>query len=381
MPPPPYLNSFNVVRFIAAVCIVLGHFFQRTFIAHEWPGWLTVMISSAGSYYASLFFIISGFVLAYARQRRASQGKASENPLVLFARHLKRAAPYMVAGSSLMAVMRVAQHVNPLRVVLEFLYSNSLIPPFLLTIPSLNRPAWAMSVFALGYLINAFCGDWLGARSTKQGVFLTLLLAGMMYSLVFLYGVLIPDSPAYPPRTYSAMHKAIHIFPLSRVFEVILGMLLGSLVHRKFFQIKGVMGSLPMMSDKLMAILIVVFNLVCLALISTVSGKLAFLLTHGLLLIPSCMMLVALAVSDDWVSKLGLVRIFTFLGNLSIPLYLLHWPSHVIYARFVRRSGLDLDNRSWMYMLLYFSLLFILSVVLMGLLRIARASFARFGRA
>jgi len=364
LPPPSYINSFNVVRFIAAIHIVNGHFFQRTLMIHRLPAELVVLLSSSASYSTSLFFVLSGFVLAYTRQRRIDQDKSKQKPFQLLARHLMRGIPYMIIGATFACAIEVKQHGISVSLLLDYLYSISFIPPFFLRLPPLNGPAWAMSVFVLGYIIDAYFGHRLSAKSSGQSVFRMLIVICLLYSLTFFYGVLIPSTPSYPPKAYDFRSLAIHVFPLTRIFEIILGMFLGLLTYSRYFQVKAMIG-ITFFPYRLVTFSTVVWNLVCLSLISRMSGDSAFLATHGLLLVPMCVMLVTLATSDDWISSPELVKLFSFLGRLSLPIYLLHNPSMHLYTTSLNLTRMSPESGSWLFVLGYFGFLSVLSIIVM----------------
>lgn len=364
LPPPSYINSFNAVRFIAAIHIVSGHFFERTLVIHRLPADLVVLLSSSASYSTSLFFVLSGFVLAYTRQRRIDQGRSNQKPFQLLVRHLMRGTPYMIIGATLACAIEVKRHGISVRLLLDYLYSLSFIPPFLLRGPPLNAPAWAMSVFVLGYIIDAYFGQRLSAKSSGQSVVGILIAICLLYSLTFFYSVLIPSTPSYPPKAYDFRSLAIHVFPLTRIFEIILGMFLGALTYSRYFQIKAMIG-ITFFPHRLVTFSTVVLNAVCLALIARMSGDSAFLATHGLLLAPMCIMLVTLAASDDWISSPKLAKLFSFMGRFSLPIYLLHYPSMHLYKISLNLAKVSLESGSWLFILGYLGVLSVLSILAM----------------
>jgi len=272
----------------------------------------------------------------------------------------------MIIGAILAVAIEVKRHGISVSLFRDFLYSISLIPPFLFRAPPLNIPAWAMSVFVLGYIIDAYFGNRLSATSPGQSVFRMLIVICLLYSLTFFYSVLIPSTPSYPPKPIVWDYKmlAIHVFPLTRIFEIILGMFLGSLTYTRYFQIKAMIG-ITFFPHRLVTFSTIVLNTVCLTLISRMSGDSAFLATHGLLLAPMCIMLVTLAVSDDWISSSELAKLFGFMGKFSLPIYLLHHPSMLLYTTSLNLAKLSLEPDSWLFMLGYLGFLFVLSIFAM----------------
>lgn len=375
---PPYINSFNAIRLVAALHIVSGHFFEQTFMAHNFPAGLIVLLSSSASYSTSLFFVLSGFVLAYTRKRRDSQDMPREKSAHSFLRHLMRIVPYMLAGSALAALISKDTHGLEFRVLVKYLFSISLVFPYLQKYPPFNPPSWAMSVFVLGYFFDAFCGTRLGAISMRNRLQLLFLLTIFLYSLAIVYAFTTQDLPSYPPRINTFRHHAIHIFPLSRVLEVIQGMLLGSLTFDGYFKIQKIMKSIPFIPGILTMPLITLFNLISLFMLSYVSGKQAFLFTHGLLLVPLCVMLVAFAVSDGWVSRFGLEGLFGVMGKISLPVYLLHWPCNSIYNVLVQFARVQLTHESLVFMFGYFLFLFLSSIIMMAIIQYTLAWLPKF---
>ena len=358
--PPAFLNSFNLVRFLAAIHIVNGHLFERALISHDLPAELTVLLSSSASYSTSLFFVLSGIVLAYTRGKRADQATCHEDPFRLFLRRSMRGVPFLLIGAGLFAAKPLLLEGYSTAVFFQFLYSISLVSPFLFDTPSLNAPAWAMSVFVMGYFIDAYFGRIIGAQSTNRSLLAIGLMGSLLSVFIFICCVLLPVSPSYLPRHYDNWSLALHVFPLPRVVEMILGMFLGSLLYRHYWQIQAAF-SRCLISNGIACSLIVLFNLACLALISRMPGHLAFLATHGLLLAPLSIMLLALAVNDGWVETLRLGRLTRFLGSLTLPIYLLHVPCRGMYALAVWMFFSDVARDSWIFMAGYFTFLGVFS--------------------
>jgi peptidoglycan/LPS O-acetylase OafA/YrhL len=363
MRPPAHINTFNLVRFFAAIQIVNGHLFEPTLISHHLPVGLVVLLASSASYSTSLFFVLSGFVLAYARQHRIDQNRASLQPLQLLARHLFRAGPYVLIGAAIAGAFEAKQQGLSASLLLNYIISISLVSPFFFCFPPLNGAAWAMSVFVLGYLIDAFIGHRLCAKPTRWYVVRILSILALLYFLTLFYPAL-PGSSSYPPRIHGPWHSAIHIFPFPRILEVLLGMLLGAFTHGRYFQIKAMIETV-VFPRQFVTLLIVALNLECLWMISRLTAATAFMATHGLLLVPMCAMLLALSVSDYWGNSSNLIKPVRFLGNLSLPIYLLHAPGMQLFRVVLELANVNLASDSWLFMFGFFGFLAALSTAMM----------------
>lgn len=364
--PPRCLTSINTIRIVAAVHIVNGHLFEGVLVHHGTPTLLTVLFASSASFSTSLFFVLSGMVLAYSNQRRESASGQLESPRRKFFRHVRRGVPYLIIGALLAAAGDLWSGSPVLPTLGNFCYSISLVPPFLFDTPSLNVPAWAMSVFVLGYFIDAYFGRKLASLSTTRLLVAILAILFLTSIFMLLYVLLIPTMPAYPPRLYGSVAIQYHVFPLFRIMEVLLGMFIGSLLYRHYWEIRTAIRGSLLTNDMIWALL-AILNMVCLTLLCRAGGREAFLATHGLLLAPMSLMLVAIAVDDNWAGRIGLTRIFRFLANLSLPVYLLHFPLYRYYGLLLDSLGIRIASTSWGFVAGFFIMLATVSFAVMSL--------------
>ncbi|MBI4719725.1 MAG: hypothetical protein HY770_00515 [Chitinivibrionia bacterium] len=293
-----------------------------------------------------------------------------ESPHRTFIRHVSRGVPYLIIGAAMMTSWELRQDwVNgyiSFRALGEFFYSASLLPPYLFDMPTMNRPAWAMSVFVLGYFIDAYYGRKISSQSTVRSLLAIMIILCFISFFILIYLLLIPITPGYPPRAYCEIEMELHVFPFFRIFEVLLGMFIGSLIYRHYWEIKESLGSYLLTND-MASFLILLFNMGWLVFLCQITGQVAFLATHGLMLAPMSFLLVAMAVDDNWLGKIGLTRLFKLLANLSLPIYLLHIPTHTYYQFTLKQMGVAVSPSSWWFVGGYFAVLIVVSFFVMAL--------------
>lgn len=294
-PARPHLAAIGGLRFAAAMHIVLFH---TVHIAG-------LRLVTWGSTSTSLFFILSGFVLAYAYT-------AEEGGLKVSAREFWRrrfARLYPLAILSQLAVIPFAWHHYPPaerlpRAVAVLTGVQGWFPTIA---DSFNSPGWSVSVFAFCYLVFPLAAAVTGGWSVRRlGV---ALLALWAWCLV-------------PAALYLWMSggefwlAAINHHPFSRVPEFLFGVLLARLL----VSMPGL--RLPRWTA---AAAVVLLAGALLLLPETV-----FPLAHNGLLAPLHALLIAgLAAGGGWLARALSTRPLRELGEASFAVFLLHVP---IYA-------------------------------------------------
>lgn len=378
--PPRHIVSFDAIRLLAALHIVNGHLFEGTFIAHHFPVALTVLLASSASYSSSLFFVLSGFVLAYARRRRMMLGVPAEQSWHCLARHVGRVAPYLLGGAGLQVAIKLIAEGGDASDFPRLISSVSLVYPFFGRLPFFNASAWALSTFVLGYIIDAFGGNWLAMLSRRCRLWTLVALLIFLHGAAFAIGQIIGDAPSYPPRNFPVHSVFFHIFAPSRVLEILVGMLLGSMVCDGHAGIRGALGRLPGVGLGWLPVAGVLLNGTLLTLLAQVSGKTAYLMTHGLLLVPTGLMLVSWAVFDDGRNRTGWAALLAHGGKLSLPVFLLHIPCNAGFRALLKFASVSWPQESWSFFLGYFLTLLFTATAAARLFGLASHAVARLRR-
>ncbi|RKH12141.1 acyltransferase [Corallococcus sp. CA053C] len=316
------LDALTGLRFLAALHVVLFHFGTPCL---PWaPEWLFYLV---GSGYASvgLFFLLSGFVLAY--NYVDVDGRMETPSRAFWSARVARVYPVFLLTFLLSAVptMQRSLAVNSLPVATVKLGTAGLttLALFQAWVPKLalywNPPGWSVSVEAFFYfLFPAVARRLVGLRGARLKV---ALLAVWVVGLVppLLYLALRPDGPG----TLNVMSggnwlTVLKFNPLVRLPEFLLGVLLGLVFVRERAAATSRPRSGGGMAVAGAALLLVAFML---------GGRIPYPLMHNVLLAPASALLVyGLARGGGPLGQLLSRPWLVSLGGASYSMYLLQYP-------------------------------------------------------
>lgn len=229
------LPSLTGLRFVAALMVFLFHitvmmpspisphplispFGASTAVAGD----LSWMFSKAGYVGVSFFFLLSGFVLTWSARDVEPVGRFWRNrALKIFPNH---------AVTWLATLLVFAAAVTPLSAYLPNLLLLHGFFPQTEIHRSINVPSWTLSCELLFYLL--FPALLLGVKriaETRLWIWASAAVAGMvMHQLVTQY--VIPGGRSADAPLSDLQFWFGYVFPPSRLFEFILGMLLARIV-------------------------------------------------------------------------------------------------------------------------------------------------------
>lgn len=208
------LPNLTSLRFFAAMMVFLYHT-AHLFPWPHWP-WLSTLLGSGFSG-VSLFFVLSGFLLAYNHQTVPSPGRfyllrfARIYPLYLFAFLCSLPFAFHQLGPRLTTVAGIT----------DLLLLQTWFPSL---VDRINTPAWTLSVEAFFYALFPLLLAPL-SRIRRQSLAIALL-----WLLAITPGLLLHH--AIPARTIPALSPLLHTPPF-RLCEFLLGMLLGIRYRRQ----------------------------------------------------------------------------------------------------------------------------------------------------
>ena len=214
------------MRFVAAAMVFVFHGSLEFLFSTPEIGFLYMLATStAGFVGVSFFFILSGFVLTYSARPGDTKGNFFRRR---FAKVLPNHVVTFVAAIVLLLVFR--QAVDPGHAVANLLLLQAWIPSYDVLLSG-NGVAWSLSVEALFYLSFPFLlvlvnkirpsRLWLYAGAAVLAVLLVPLVAKLA----------LPSAPVWPwgPASYTQIWF-VYNFPVSRLFEFALGMILARIV-------------------------------------------------------------------------------------------------------------------------------------------------------
>jgi peptidoglycan/LPS O-acetylase OafA/YrhL len=172
----PHLGALDGLRFFAAINIVVYHF-GLTHLSRM-PDWL-ITIASHGRESVSLFFVLSGFVLAFAYLGNSNAPEIDAKSFWIA--RLARTYPVYLFATLLAAIITIYQlaQTSSIDVVLDHTVrvATLMLPMFQAWVPwaeNWNFPAWALSVEVFFYLIFPFAGVLI-ARLKRRELVLCLI--------------------------------------------------------------------------------------------------------------------------------------------------------------------------------------------------------------
>lgn len=325
--PRPSLKALTGLRFVAAFHVVIFH-------CAAWTAWtapdVVKNVAGAGFVSVSLFFVLSGFILAYTYARPTG---FDVRPLEFYAARFARIYPVYALGLLMAAPFFVSAHMQEGgagfgRLVVEGLAVLFLVQSWA---PDLafawNPPAWSLSAEAAFYVLFPFAAPKLFALSRRGAVVATVVLCAIAIGAPLAYVGLRPDGLAHVDHASSATWLHVLKFdPLVRAPEFLLGVLAG-----RFF-VEGVRPS-PRAASRGAA--------ACIALVLVVlaAGEaVPFPLVHNGLLAPVyATLVVCLAVGGGPIASFLSRPTLQTLGESSYALYILHLPLYVLSAALAKR--------------------------------------------
>lgn len=309
------LPALTGLRFVAALSVVLFHLLPRQTLA-PWAA----KTADFGYVTVGVFFVLSGFVLAYAYP-----GRAEWVPFLRarFARIYPVYALAMLVALPLFleTAQNLPDKVGPLpwEIASRFLMVQAWNPA---TMVHYNVPSWSLSCEAFFYLLFPIVVP-LAFKITPRDVIRSLVMVGAL-------AVLVPvvfnwAFPGISPASESAPVLLVKFHPLVRLPEFLVGVLLGRLFAA------GVPKLLDWQADAFLAGALF-------WTLGMVAADVPYLVLHtGGLVGPSCLAIWGLASGKGVAAKTLSLPLVVLLGEASYALYILHVP----VARHLTNWGFD----------------------------------------
>jgi peptidoglycan/LPS O-acetylase OafA/YrhL len=304
------LPALTGVRFLAAFYVVLFHGLPWLEQKFTLPRALQTFLGN-GYLAVNLFFILSGFILAYTYE---GQIEGQTNRLHFWEARFARIYPayflslvlafWFERGLSLgtrIAVLSMVQAWNPRAPQLTGAW---------------NYPAWTLSVEAFFYLCFPFLLPWMSRRSVRT-------LFCFMVFLVVVCVVVHTPVQGLGDLDRSSPFTNIVPLPVLRIPEFLLGMVIGLRLLRNEAGGRNI-GSAPRVYLAVLSSLVIL--------------SLPFGVWVSIVVIPFAILVYELAVGNSLLAKLLSTPLMILLGSASYAVYLLQFPvrswTRAIFSRF-----------------------------------------------
>lgn len=334
----PHYELLDGLRGVAALLVVFYHIFEGLSFA---AGGTLITTINHGYLAVDFFFILSGFVIGYAYDDRWKRNMTLGN---FFTRRLIRLHPMIIMGTIIGAITFCIQgsvqwdgsHVTTSAVMLALLAAMFFIPAY----PgagydvrgngemfSLNGPSWSLFFEYIGNILYALFIH----RLSNRGLAILVALSGIglawfaLFDIVG-YGMLGVGWTLDGANFWGGMLRML--FPFS------LGMLLSR--HFRPIKIRGafwicsavllILFCIPYIEGKSPVCLNGVYELICIALVF--------------------LALVWIAASGKTTDKQS-TRICRFLGDISFPLYAIHYPLMYLFYAWLIKNKLYTFTECW----------------------------------
>ena len=334
----PHYELLDGLRGVAALLVVFYHIFEGLSFA---AGGTLITAINHGYLAVDFFFILSGFVIGYAYDDRWKRNMTLGN---FFTRRLIRLHPMIIMGTIIGAITFCIQgsvqwdgsHVATSAVMLALLAAMFFIPAY----PgagydvrgngemfSLNGPSWSLFFEYIGNILYALFIH----RLSNRGLAILVTLSGIglawfaLFDIVG-YGMLGVGWTLDGANFWGGMLRML--FPFS----------LGMLLSRHFRPIKTrgafwicsavllILFCIPYIEGKSPVCLNGVYELICIALV-----------------FPALVWIAASGKTTDKQST----RICRFLGDISFPLYAIHYPLMYLFYAWLIKNKLYTFTECW----------------------------------
>ena len=337
----PHYELLDGLRGVAALLVVIYHIFEGLAFAEASDGAGSGLITTLnhGHIAVDFFFILSGFVISYAYDDR--WGKMSIGGF--FKRRLIRLHPMLIMGAVIGAVAFFAVgcerwdgSIAPVSWVMIALLLTICMIPAVPGVPyevrgngemfPLNGPGWSLFFEYIGNICYAL---FMRRMSTKLLAVFTLML-GVVHAWFF-----IGDVSEYDMIGVGWTIDAVNFWGgfIRMLFPFSMGMLLA-----RTFRPRKVKGAFWICT----AALIVLFSVPYIPSDSSISLNCLYEFICIACIFPALVWFAACGTSSGFTSKAN-----RFLGELSYPLYIVHYPIMYIFYKWLIENDIYSLNECW----------------------------------
>ena len=331
---PLQLDQITFTRFIAALTVVFFHYGNQVFPLNIG---LIEPVLKAGPIAVNYFYLLSGFIMAFAyfRPEQRNEFSAKKYWLARFA----RIYPVYLLAFLLIAVSKLSEPNIIPAIILNTSLLQAWIPEYAL---SLNSPGWSLSVEAFFYL----CFPLLLIIIYRNGLKKLTFFAIIFWLATQVLHTQLLNSPQY--AAHNTVHQFIYYNPLMHLNAFILGIIAGVIFKQQRSIIKALKpySAIGLVITSALIILLITFQ----QELNTLIGF-QFALTNGQIAPLFLLFIVFLALDHSRLSQLMSHKWLVLLGEASFSLYILQRPVYGIYQRLIA-NRIELNETAHFYLYL-----------------------------
>jgi peptidoglycan/LPS O-acetylase OafA/YrhL len=339
------VESLTIFRFIAALIVVVFHFGRNTELAQ-----FAFPFLISGPQMVTFFFALSGFVMMISHYNRKDESLRN-----YYVARIARIAPLYFVALFLMVYFVINDfgtgRNNLTGLLLSATFLQSWFSPYPL---SFNDPAWSLSVEALFYLCFPLILFIVKKSHISPVKFALMALVVYIFTQLLLSNWM-PEQLNYEYK--KASFDIIYYFPMSHFCSFLLGVA-GGYLHCSYperFNRKGLLSFMIMLIVMYITYYLLQYPYQIRQFFGhPVAYESSF---YGLMFI---VFILAVAQSNNILTKVLSMRFLVLLGESSYALYILQKPMHIVYKKYIA-THIDISQNNHFY--LYLSLLIILSIL------------------
>lgn len=301
------LPALTGMRILAAASVFLVHASLEPVFADENVTFtFGFLVGNAGYIGVGFFFLLSGFVLTWT-------SRPSDRPSAFWRRRFFKIAPnHVVAFAVALGLLFLAGRSTSLKAALgNFLLYQAWIPDIEYVAEGVNGVLWTLSVEFLFYLSFPLLIIPLLKVPASKLWYVAGAMVGGVFLMPAISWTMLPNEPHWPLGPISFLQAwFVYFFPVSRLFEFMLGMVIARIV------MAGRFPRIPLSVAGILAVLGYGASLFAPDLLKFAAAN---VITLGILL-------GAVATADIKDRKTWLAtRPMVFLGEVSFAFYLIHF--------------------------------------------------------
>ncbi|MFT4519660.1 MAG: peptidoglycan/LPS O-acetylase OafA/YrhL [Halioglobus sp.] len=311
------IDSLTFFRFAAAVIVLFFHFGRETDLVAMWSPFIV-----SGPAMVTFFFTLSGFVMLISHYHKTNLSLRK-----YYVARIARIFPIYVFALFFTAFLVLGYGINDIySLVLSFFFMQSWVSPYP---TAMNTPGWSLSVEVFFYVSFPII-IWAIRKHQPRTSFVVLFTLAVYFVTQIILSRMLsaPDYSSYP----SFLHDMVNYFPLSHLCSFLMGITGGLICIRypQYFTKTGLHSYL---------VLFAAFYLTYFLLQNRdfIQGYIDMPLAYGSSFYTwlALTLIMSIAYAKNRVTDFFSSRFMVFLGDISLSVYILQKPMHIVYIDYI----------------------------------------------